>query len=538
MNYSCVELNDLPDEILLIIFKELDNLELLYSFQGVNERLNKIIHDTIFTSRLSFLKWSLNECINKFPPHIILNRFCSQILPKIHMKIKWLDIESESMKDILYAADYPNLYALGLYNIEEETASCLFTDERLISSIFKNQITKLIISIDSNKKKLYTMKNICNYIFTVFINLTHLIFYDVSYINNARLLFDIPSSSFSSSSLLVLNIKVQTFDICLYLLDGRFDQLHTLNIELANIFRPSREIENQRKIPNLKCFVLSCIMRTGYYDELILPLIYRMSNLEELDLDLTICVKETFIDGHNLTKNILNHMSQLKQFTFDIRSRKCIYNEMNSPSKEDIQRTFDDFLYTKTISCVDYFLNNKEGLCHIYSYPFLMKHYEDVTNNFPGGLYRYVCKVSLYDEYPFEHEFFIRIAQSFPFMKKLSIDNSYAQNYKQSYKLMNDNQNLSIVKYNYLIELRIYHLAHDDYIEEFLCNTKTYFQNNILLDVDYKALQKVTHHYTRDDTRSNCTKVNELSLFGKFEYSKSLKDKYLKDYFPFATIID
>ena len=84
MNYSCVELNDLPDEILLIIFKELDNLELLYSFQGVNERLNKIIYDTIFTSRLSFLKWSLNECINKFPPHIILNRFCLQILPEIH----------------------------------------------------------------------------------------------------------------------------------------------------------------------------------------------------------------------------------------------------------------------------------------------------------------------------------------------------------------------------------------------------------------------------------------------------------------------
>ncbi|CAF4763527.1 unnamed protein product, partial [Rotaria sp. Silwood2] len=183
------------------------------------------------------------------------------------------------------------------------------------------------------------MKNICNYIFTVFINLTHLIFYDGSYINNARLLFDIPSSSFSSSSLLVLNIKVQTFDICLYLLDGRFNQLHTLNIELANIFRPLREIENQRKIPNLKCFVLSCIMRTGYYDELILPLIYRMSNLEELDLDLTICVKETFIDGHNLTKNILNHMSQLKQFTFDIRSRKCIYNEMNLPWKEDIKLT-------------------------------------------------------------------------------------------------------------------------------------------------------------------------------------------------------
>jgi hypothetical protein len=127
MKYSCVELNDLPDEILLIILKELDNLEVLYSFQGVNERLNKIIHDRIFTSRLSFLKWSLN----KFSSDMILNRFCLQILLKIHTKIKWLDLESESMKNILHAADYPDLYTLGLYNIEEETAKCLFTGKEI-----------------------------------------------------------------------------------------------------------------------------------------------------------------------------------------------------------------------------------------------------------------------------------------------------------------------------------------------------------------------------------------------------------------------
>ncbi|CAF4095737.1 unnamed protein product [Rotaria sp. Silwood1] len=131
MKYSCVELNDLPDEILLLIFKKLDNLEVLYSFQGVNERLNKIIHDPIFTSRLSFLKWSFNKCINKFSSHIILNRFCLQILPKIYTKIKWLDLVSEYMKNILDAADYPNLFALGLYNIEEKTAICLFTSKEI-----------------------------------------------------------------------------------------------------------------------------------------------------------------------------------------------------------------------------------------------------------------------------------------------------------------------------------------------------------------------------------------------------------------------
>ncbi|CAF4451789.1 unnamed protein product [Rotaria socialis] len=79
-----------------------------------------------------------------------------------------------------------------------------------------------------------------------------------------------------------------------------------------------------------------------------------------------------------------------------------------------------------------------------------MKHYEPVTNNFPDGLYPYVRVVSLHDEYPFEHEFFSRIVQSFPFMQKLSIANRHGQNHKQSYKLMNDHQNLSIIKYNCL----------------------------------------------------------------------------------------
>ncbi|CAF4106632.1 unnamed protein product [Rotaria magnacalcarata] len=530
MKYSCVELNDLPDEILLIIFKKLDDLEILYSFQGVNERFNKIIYDPIFTSRLNFLKWSPDKFVNKFSSHMIIEQFCSKILPTIRTKITWLDLESESMKNILDAADYPNLYALGLYNIEEETAKCLFTDERLSASILKNQITTLIIAIDPNRKKWSTMENICNQIFTVFINLTHLIFCDASYEHNARLAFKNPSPTFSSSSLSVLKIKVQTVDVCLRILDGRFEQLHTLDIEMANMFASSEEIENQRKIPNLKYFVLSCLLTTSYYNQLILPLLYRMSNLEELGLSFTTTVKETFIDGNNLKQNILNHMLQLKHFTFDIRSLMHINNEMNLPSKEDIQRTFDDFPYTNIISCIDYFREYKEGICHIYSHPFLMKYYEHVTNNFPGGLYPYVRVVSLHDEHPFEHEFFIRIAQSFPVLEKLCFNNRYGQNQKESYKLMNEHPNLSIVKYNCLTELDI-DRSHDNYIEEFLCNAKTLFQNNILLYVDYEAIRRVTHNFTRDDTRINCTKIKELVLLGEFECSKALQD-----YFPFAII--
>ncbi|CAF1510063.1 unnamed protein product [Rotaria sordida] len=78
--------------------------------------------------------------------------------------------------------------------------------------------------------------------------------------------------------------------------------------------------------------------RTFYYNELILPLIYRMANLEELGLYFTAFVNETFIDGNSLKKDILNHMLQLKQFAFDIRSIMSIKNQMDLPSKEDIQQ--------------------------------------------------------------------------------------------------------------------------------------------------------------------------------------------------------
>ena len=35
------------------------------------------------------------------------------------------------MKHVLRCTTYPNLYGLGLYNMEEETARCLFTGKKI-----------------------------------------------------------------------------------------------------------------------------------------------------------------------------------------------------------------------------------------------------------------------------------------------------------------------------------------------------------------------------------------------------------------------
>ncbi len=125
MQSSYVKLNDLPDEILLIIFKKLANIEVLYSLFGVNKRLNKIAHDSIFTNYLTLFMPRSNGFVYSLPD-AILDRFCLHILPKICKKVEWLDLESRSMERILLT-NYPNLTRLGLYNIHIETLNRFFT---------------------------------------------------------------------------------------------------------------------------------------------------------------------------------------------------------------------------------------------------------------------------------------------------------------------------------------------------------------------------------------------------------------------------
>ncbi|CAF1327692.1 unnamed protein product [Rotaria sp. Silwood1] len=87
MEYLFVTLNDLPDEILLIIFTKLKNVSLRYSLIGVNKRLNTIVRDPIFTSHLTLMRCLLDDSVCPLPDSTI-DRFCAQILPEIHCQIK------------------------------------------------------------------------------------------------------------------------------------------------------------------------------------------------------------------------------------------------------------------------------------------------------------------------------------------------------------------------------------------------------------------------------------------------------------------
>ncbi|CAF2080803.1 unnamed protein product [Rotaria magnacalcarata] len=124
-----VELTDLPDEILLLILKKLDNTKVLYSFIGVN----KLVHDSIFTNRLTVARCFSDDGPWPQSNNQILDQFCLQILPTIHHRIEWLNVEPSSLERILLCTNYPNLCGLGLYNLEKKIALRIFTDKKFFS---------------------------------------------------------------------------------------------------------------------------------------------------------------------------------------------------------------------------------------------------------------------------------------------------------------------------------------------------------------------------------------------------------------------
>jgi hypothetical protein len=101
------------------------NDEVLYSLMGVNQRLDRIVHDTIFTRRLSLLQYCSDDD-DRTLPNPVLDRFCSKILPEIGHQIETLSLEQTSIGRVLNATNYPNLNDLRFCNIHAEVAMDLF----------------------------------------------------------------------------------------------------------------------------------------------------------------------------------------------------------------------------------------------------------------------------------------------------------------------------------------------------------------------------------------------------------------------------
>jgi len=147
MSQSDINLLDLPNELLFIILNKLGNVNALYSLLDlINKRFNSLLQDNIFTNTLKLTKTTSDYDNNSSLDDPILDRFCSDILPRIHLNVKHLTLNSTSMKRILLAGIYPNLTCLKLFNFKQDIAFSYFTGTSLIyvHPKWKNQIIIII----------------------------------------------------------------------------------------------------------------------------------------------------------------------------------------------------------------------------------------------------------------------------------------------------------------------------------------------------------------------------------------------------------
>ncbi|CAF3609710.1 unnamed protein product [Rotaria socialis] len=457
LNNNNINILDLPDEILRTILNKLNMVDILYSLVDVNQRFDRLALDSLYIHHLD-LVIKRDDIHNSSVDTHIIERICSKILPRINDKVTKFTLEPLSVERVLGTIHYPQLHSLSFVNFQPKIFSQHLLDKTMIR-LLENQITHITVdvNIDNVEMPNRSEQNAFLVILLVSKCLSDLTYRQTS---SEKYITILPSNiSYThclSSTLTKLTINVNTFDDCLYLLNGCLQSLSTLIIRISKIDRSSSMIDNTKKLVKLKCFSLITDWRTCYYDQPVVPLLRRMLNLEELTLFLSvvrpIC---TYIDGNQLFDKALNYMPRLNKFIFSINT--CIINDdigIDRPSNDDIRNSFTERGIQSFDICFDDKFMNSQGNCHVYSLPYQFNEFLFMSNCFQGGRFDTVRLLSMRDERPFEHKLFQIISQDFPFLRQLIIRNDIPQKNGQHHSC-------TLITFNHLLTLDILSVHND-----------------------------------------------------------------------------
>jgi len=117
-----MNLFDLPDEILSIIWKQFKQIEVFHSIIYMHHRLRELAFDHVHIRNLNF----------SYMPNMILwdntrlstnvesaSRFCKEMVSRIHSLVQKLTIDQCFTKEIL-CRNYSQLHSLSLVNFDEK----------------------------------------------------------------------------------------------------------------------------------------------------------------------------------------------------------------------------------------------------------------------------------------------------------------------------------------------------------------------------------------------------------------------------------
>ena len=126
MAHRAVQLLDLPDEVLLMILRKLECTDILYSLEGINKRLDAMVINRYNTIHVNLARNLIDDDVCLMFD-IMLNRFCSQILPRIRHNVESFILEEINMERVLLACEYLNFHRLHIVNFGVDIGLCHLT---------------------------------------------------------------------------------------------------------------------------------------------------------------------------------------------------------------------------------------------------------------------------------------------------------------------------------------------------------------------------------------------------------------------------
>ncbi|CAF4418142.1 unnamed protein product [Rotaria socialis] len=486
-NMNRLNILDLPNEILFIIFNKLNMVDVLYSFVGINQRFDQLVFDPFYIRNLNMTFVTMKSFYDRMYSinNHVLDKICKNVLPKMYHQINELIVEQNSMERVIHNINYPQLYSLTLLEFSKNALFNHLTSNKILRKLLIEQITHLKVDInyESVEPSSETLAKMFALILSLCKQLIKLNF--CKWIHRALYCtFKLSPINFRSSTLTALKVNVKSFDDCLYLLDGRLNCLSKLSIGITIIADTSGTIDNTKKLPKLKHFSLMSYPHILLYDSLIVPLLRRMINLENLIL-------------------YLSRIRNNKNYIDDKKNDGIVFS-----SNEDIQHSFRRKEYGLVGSYVETFTTSIEYKCYSNSMPY----------HFKSGMFGNVQSLIMTDIYPFEHNFFNIISQSFPLLKELHIINEKPQKNKQ--------QTMPLIVFSHLIDLNLF-CAHADYAEQFLVNKHCYLPCLLNINICYEPLTLVTNNFTNDATRLTCSKLTSVCIKEPF-----VSPETFSKYFP------
>jgi len=121
-NNKHLNILDLPNEILLIIFNKLNMVDVLYSLVNVAQRFDQLILDPLYIHSLDMTSMTMKSYFDRIYSidNQRLDRICKNIVPRIHHQVNELIVEQHSMERVIPTINYPQLYSLSLIDFQEE----------------------------------------------------------------------------------------------------------------------------------------------------------------------------------------------------------------------------------------------------------------------------------------------------------------------------------------------------------------------------------------------------------------------------------